>query len=53
VVVDTGATVARDLLIPNRNLEGVHFAMEFLHKNTKSRGQPLGLKDKALLNRGG
>jgi glutamate synthase (NADPH/NADH) len=36
VVIATGATVARDLPIKNRNLEGIHFAMEFLHKNTKS-----------------
>ncbi|KAI6381051.1 glutamate synthase [NADH] [Pyricularia grisea] len=36
VVICTGATVARDLPIKGRNLEGVHFAMEFLHKNTKS-----------------
>ncbi|CAK7241518.1 MAG: glutamate synthase [NADH] [Sporothrix thermara] len=36
VVIATGATVARDLPIPGRNLEGIHFAMEFLHKNTKS-----------------
>jgi len=36
VVVATGATVARDLPLPNRNLDGIHFAMQFLHKNTKS-----------------
>jgi len=36
VIVATGATVPRDLPIPNRNLEGIHFAMQFLHKNTKS-----------------
>lgn len=36
VIVATGATVARDLPIEGRNLEGIHFAMEFLHKNTKS-----------------
>ncbi|OIW27432.1 glutamate synthase [Coniochaeta ligniaria NRRL 30616] len=36
VIIATGATVARDLPIKGRNLEGVHFAMEFLHKNTKS-----------------
>lgn len=36
VVIATGATVARDLKIPNRELEGVHFAMQFLHRNTKS-----------------
>jgi glutamate synthase (NADPH/NADH) len=36
VVVATGATVARDLPIKNRSLEGIHFAMQFLHRNTKS-----------------
>ncbi|KAL8353762.1 hypothetical protein RB601_003546 [Gaeumannomyces tritici] len=36
VIICTGATVARDLPIKGRNLDGVHFAMEFLHKNTKS-----------------
>lgn len=36
VVIATGATVGRDLPIENRNLNGIHFAMEFLHKNTKS-----------------
>ncbi|EPE27138.1 FMN-linked oxidoreductase [Glarea lozoyensis ATCC 20868] len=36
VVIATGATVARDLPIKNRGLEGIHFAMQFLHKNTKS-----------------
>lgn len=36
VVIATGATVGRDLPIPNRSLSGIHFAMEFLHKNTKS-----------------
>lgn len=36
VVISTGATVARDLKIPNRELDGIHFAMQFLHRNTKS-----------------
>lgn len=36
IVIATGATVARDLKIPNRELEGIHFAMQFLHRNTKS-----------------
>lgn len=36
VIIATGATVARDLPIEGRNLEGIHYAMEFLHKNTKS-----------------
>ncbi|MFJ6278989.1 glutamate synthase subunit beta [Arthrobacter subterraneus] len=30
VVIATGATVPRDLPIPGRELEGVHFAMEYL-----------------------
>lgn len=36
VVICTGATVPRDLPVEGRNLKGVHFAMEFLGKNTKS-----------------
>ena len=36
VLLATGATVPRDLPIPGRNLKGVHFAMEFLTKNTRS-----------------
>ncbi|CAI7663119.1 unnamed protein product, partial [Penicillium discolor] len=30
VVIATGATVPRDLPIPGRDLDGVHFAMEYL-----------------------
>lgn len=36
VIISTGATVARDLKSPGRDLEGIHFAMEFLGQNTKS-----------------
>src|SRR5439155_16485420 len=36
VVLATGATKPRDLPIEGRNLEGIHFAMEFLHNNTKA-----------------
>jgi glutamate synthase (NADPH/NADH) small chain len=36
VVLCTGATKARDLPIEGRNLQGIHFAMEFLQANTKS-----------------
>ena len=36
VVVCTGATKPRDLPIEGRNAKGVHFAMEFLHGNTKA-----------------
>src|SRR6266850_5739901 len=36
IVLCGGATLPRDLPIPGRELKGIHFAMEFLHKNTKS-----------------
>lgn len=36
VVIATGATKPRDLAVDGRNLNGVHFAMEYLHANTKS-----------------
>jgi len=36
VVLATGATVPRDLVVDGRSAQGVHFAMEFLGKNTKS-----------------
>ena len=36
VLLATGATTPRDLPIPNREGAGIHFAMEFLKKNTSS-----------------
>jgi glutamate synthase (NADPH/NADH) small chain len=36
VVLCAGATKARDLPVPGRELKGIHLAMEFLHANTKS-----------------
>ena len=36
IVLCTGATKGRDLPIEGRNLKGIHFAMEFLHHNTRS-----------------
>ncbi|MBI3880655.1 MAG: glutamate synthase subunit beta [Verrucomicrobia bacterium] len=36
VVLCTGATKPRDLPVEGRGLKGVHFAMEFLHANTKA-----------------
>ncbi|RKF57528.1 putative glutamate synthase [Golovinomyces cichoracearum] len=60
VVIATGATVARDLNITNRSLEGIHFAMEFLHANTKSLldsgladGAYISAKDKNVIVIGG
>jgi len=35
-VLCCGATKPRDLPVPGRELSGVHFAMKFLHANTKS-----------------
>jgi glutamate synthase (NADPH/NADH) small chain len=35
-VICTGATQARDLNVENRNLKGVHFAMEYLTTSTKA-----------------
>ena len=36
LIVCTGATWPRDLRLPNRDADGIHFAMEFLQDNTKS-----------------
>jgi glutamate synthase (NADPH/NADH) small chain len=36
VVICTGATKPRDLPIPGRELQGIHFAMDFLTANTKA-----------------
>lgn len=36
VVLCGGATKPRDLPVEGRELKGIHFAMEFLHANTKS-----------------
>src|SRR5205085_1157464 len=36
IVLCGGATKPRDLPVPGRELKGIHFAMEFLHANTKS-----------------
>ncbi len=60
VVLCTGATRPRDLPIPGRQLKGVHFAMEFLHANTKSLldsqledGNYISAKDKHVIVIGG
>lgn len=60
VVIATGATVARDLKVTGRELDGVHFAMQFLHRNTKSLldsglsdGEYISAKDKHVVVIGG
>src|SRR6185503_3434138 len=59
-VLAVGATKPRDLPIDGRSLKGVHFAMEFLLKNTKSLldsqhqdGAYLSAKDKDVIVIGG
>ncbi|NLF69689.1 MAG: glutamate synthase subunit beta [Candidatus Anammoximicrobium sp.] len=60
LLLATGATVPRDLPIPGRGLEGVHFAMDFLTRNTKSLldsqrtdNASLNAKDKDVIVIGG
>jgi glutamate synthase (NADPH/NADH) small chain len=36
VVIATGARVPRDLPVPGRELDGVHFAMEYLYQRTRA-----------------
>jgi len=60
LVIATGATKPRDLPVEGRELSGVHFAMEFLSKNTKSLldsnhsdGDFISAKDKNVVVIGG
>jgi glutamate synthase (NADPH/NADH) small chain len=60
VVLCGGATQPRDLPIEGRQLGGIHFAMEFLHANTKSlldsqlaNGAYISAKDKDVIVIGG
>jgi NAD(P)H-dependent glutamate synthase small subunit len=60
MILCCGATRPRDLPIPGRDLAGIHFAMEFLSKNTKSLldshltdGNFLSAKDKDVIVIGG
>ncbi|MDA9636643.1 glutamate synthase subunit beta [SAR86 cluster bacterium] len=49
ILFATGATKPRDLPIPGRKGDGVHFAMEFLSSNTKSLLDS-DLKDDSFIN---
>ena len=60
VVLCCGATQARDLPIKGRELKGIHFAMEFLLRNTKSLldsqhqdGNYISAKEKDIIVIGG
>ena len=49
IILATGSTVPRDLPVEGRNLSGVHFAMDFLTRNTKSLLDS-NLKDGEFIN---
>ena len=60
VVLCTGATKPRDLPLPGRELQGIHFAVDFLRLNTKSLldsqhadGNYISAKDKDVIVIGG
>jgi glutamate synthase (NADPH) small chain len=60
MVLCCGATKPRDLPIPGRELKSIHFAMEFLHANTKSLldsehqdGNYISARDKNVIVVGG
>jgi glutamate synthase (NADPH/NADH) small chain len=60
VLFATGSTTPRDLPVPGRDLNGIHFAMEFLTKHTRSLldsgledGQYISAKGKRVVVIGG
>ena len=44
VVLAIGATVARDLPVPGRELRGVYQAMEYLPQGNRARARPVGAR---------
>ncbi len=60
VLLATGATLPRDLPVPGRQLQGIHFAMDFLTAHTRSLldsdledGQCISARDKRVIVIGG
>ncbi|MBN1464495.1 glutamate synthase subunit beta [candidate division KSB1 bacterium] len=59
VIIAAGATVPRDLPVPGRELDGVHFAMEFLQQQNKvnagdvSSAKQITARDKHVIVIGG
>ena len=53
VVLSTGATKPRDLPIEGRNLNGIHFAVEFLTRNTKALLDAPSSPERLLRHEGG
>lgn len=51
VLLTGGSEAPRDLPVEGRELDGVHFAMEFLtQQNRRNGGEPIGLVDPILAN---
>ena len=49
VLLTGGSEESRDLPVPGRELDGVHFAMDFLpQQNRRNSGEPLGTNDEIL-----
>src|ERR671933_1017799 len=57
VVVATGSRVPRDLPVPGRELDGVHFAMDYLYDRARvlaaERGEPAGLNGRTPITAAG
>jgi glutamate synthase (NADPH/NADH) small chain len=60
VILATGATVARDLAVPGRELGGIHLAMSFLRGNTRrlldggpATEPPISARDRTVVVIGG
>jgi glutamate synthase (NADPH) small chain len=59
VVITTGSTVPRDLPVPGRELDGVHFAMEYLEQRNRfvagddASGKPISAAGKHVVIIGG
>jgi glutamate synthase (NADPH/NADH) small chain len=57
IVLCAGATRPRDLPIPGREMKGIHYAMEYLHGNTKAllegNAPPIDAKGKHVVVIGG
>ncbi|MEO9870166.1 glutamate synthase subunit beta [Ekhidna sp.] len=51
VVLCGGSTIPRDLPIPGRDLEGVHFAMDFLTQQNRDVAGNLSVKNKISANK--
>jgi glutamate synthase (NADPH) small chain len=52
ICIAIGATHPRDLIIEGRELEGIHFAMEFLTQQNRINAGPLALLDNHIIAEG-